>query len=115
MKVGKLLVAAATLILCAGAVVAAATTPTNTTQTKDTAKAESATHHLIGTISSLDGSDVVVTHKYDGKQENSTFVMNSATKKEGTLAKGDQATIYYQVTNNRNVATDVKVNSTGKS
>lgn len=115
MTIRKLLAAAATLALSAGIVFAAATTQTNSSQAKSTLSARAETHHLMGTISSVNGSDLVVSHKYNGKVEDSTFVINSATKKEGSLAKGKDATVYYQTNKNQNVATDVKVTTANKS
>lgn len=73
------------------------------------------THHLTGTISSVSGSDLVVSHKYKGKDENSTFMLNSTTKKEGNLDKGAMAVVYYEIKNNQKIATEVKVNQTKKS
>jgi hypothetical protein len=108
MKTGKLLTTAAGFILSAGVAMAAMPT-TNSSKTDVATSSKTATHHLMGTISSVSASDLVVSHKYNGKQEESTFVINSSTKKEGSLAKGDLATVYYQTSNKRNVATDVKI------
>ena len=116
MKIGKLLTMAAALVLCAGVGMAARTsTTTNSSKTNTTTSAKMATHHLKGTISSVTGSDLVVTHKYKGKDENSTFMLNSTTKKEGNLDKGAMAVVYYEVKNNQKIATEVKVNQTKKS
>jgi hypothetical protein len=115
MTIGKLLAAAATLALSASIVFAAATTQSNSPQAKSTSSAKAEMHHLMGTISSVNSSDLVVSHKYDGKVENTTFIVNSATKKEGSLAKGKEATVFYQINNKQNVATDVKVTTANKS
>lgn len=116
MKIGKLLTLAATLVLCAGVGMAARTpTTTNSSKTNTSTSAKMTTHHLTGTISSVTGSDLVVTHKYKGKDENSTFMLNSATKKEGNLNKGSLAVVYYELKNNQKIATEVKVNETKKS
>jgi hypothetical protein len=114
MTIRGFLGAIATLVFSAGIAFAAPTTQTSTSQSKSSpVKVE--THHLMGTISSINNSDLVVSHKYNGKLENTTFVMNSATKKEGSLVKGDRATVYYQVNDKQNVATDVKANPANKS
>jgi hypothetical protein len=68
----------------------------------------------MGTISSINASDLTVSHKYNGKAEDSSFIMNSNTKKEGSIAKGEQATVYYQTNNKQNIATDVRVNPAKK-
>lgn len=116
MKIGKLLTLAAALLLCAGVGMAARTqTTTNSSKTNTTTSAKMTTHHLKGTISSVTGSDLIVTHKYKGKDENSTFMLNSTTKKEGNLNKGALAVVYYEVKDNQKIATEVKVNQTKKS
>ena len=116
MKIGKLLTMAAALVLCAGVSMAARTTATaNSSRANTTTSSKMTTHHLTGTISSVTGSDLVVTHKYKGKDENSTFMLNSTTKKEGNLDKGAMAVVYYEVKNNQRIATEVKVNQTKKS
>ena len=114
MKVQKLFTVAATFIVGSGIALAAGTTPSNSSKTSLTKSNKTTTHHLMGTITSINASDLVVSHKYHGKEESSTFMLNSLTKKEGNLMKGDEATIYYQVSNNQNVATDVKVNPQAK-
>jgi len=115
MKIGKLLTMAAALVLCAGVSMAARTTATTNSSKTNTTSSKMTTHHLTGTISSVTGSDLVVTHKYKGKDENSTFMLNSTTKKEGNLDKGAMAVVYYEVKNNQKIATEVKVNQTKKS
>ena len=108
MKSRKFLTIAAAVVFSSGIVMASPSTATNSNA--NAANSTTTTHHLMGTISSINSSDIVVSHQYKGSTKDSTFVLNSATKKEGTLAKGDRATIYYQVNNKRNVATDVKAN-----
>lgn len=116
MRIGKLLIMAAALILTAGIAVATPLKTNNSPKTQKTSTStKMTTHHLMGTISSINGSDLIVSHKYNGKDESSTFVLNTATKKEGALAKGDRATVYYQVSNKQNIATNVKINPTKKS
>lgn len=51
----------------------------------------------MGTISSVTASDLVLDHKYKGKEESTKFVLNSDTKKEGNLDKGEMATVYYRM------------------
>lgn len=114
MKVLKLSAIAATFMLSAGVAIASVNTTTNSSKTSTTNSAKVTTHHLMGTITSINASDLVVMHKYHGKEENSTFMLNSATKKEGNLAKGDEATVYYQVSNNQKIATDVKTSNQAK-
>ena len=62
-----------------------------------------------GTIDSIDGSKLVVTHRVgDHGSLQTTFVLNSDTKKEGNLKKGTFALVVYKTENNQKVATRVK-------
>jgi NaMN:DMB phosphoribosyltransferase len=108
MKAGKFLIALAAVLIAGGTMAAAAANPSS-------ANDKATTHHLMGTVDSVNGTSLVVTHNYKGKSEDSNFVLNSATIKDGTLSKGEQATVYYQIDNKQNVATEVKVNQTKKS
>ncbi|MGB2640211.1 MAG: hypothetical protein WAN32_14780, partial [Candidatus Acidiferrum sp.] len=68
-----------------------------------------AVYHRMGTISSVSDSDLVLEHKWKGKEESTKFVLNSDTKKEGDLDKGKMATVYYHMDNKQRIATEVKV------
>ena len=62
-----------------------------------------------GTIDSIDGSKLVVTHRVgDHGSLQTTFVLNSDTKKEGNLKTGTYVIVYYKNENNQKIATLVK-------
>jgi hypothetical protein len=111
-----LIVAAALALGTSGFALAARTnTPasTNSKTATSTAKtatstAKTVTHHEMGTIDSITDSDLVLTHKYNGKVENTKFVVNADTKKDGTIDKGSEATVYYKFSNHQRVATEIK-------
>jgi hypothetical protein len=111
MKFAKMLTFLAGLILATAVTCAArATSPTKTTPTKKSATSSQLTvHHMMGTISSVSDSDLVLSHKWKGKSEETKFALDSQTKKEGTLAKGSEATVAYHFQNHQRMATDVKV------
>jgi len=112
MKIRHLIPFAAALVLCGeGATIAAQTTSQKSTTTKtDTQqKAKPAIYHRMGTIASVSASDLVLEHKWKGKEENTNFVINSDTKKEGNLDKGEKATVYYRMEKKQRIATEVKV------
>ena len=73
------------------------------------------THQAIGTISSVDADKLVLSHKVKGKDEETTFVFNADTKKEGQAAAGEKATVHYKVEGTQNVATLVKVTAPMKA
>jgi hypothetical protein len=111
MKCRYLVPLAAALLLCGeGAAVAArAASRDAATDKATTQKAKPAIYHRMGTISSVTGSNLLLERKANGKEQNTDFVLNSDTKKEGTLNKGEKATIYYRMDKKQRIATDVKV------
>ncbi len=70
------------------------------------------TRQATGTISSADNGKLVLTHKVKGKDEQTSFVMNDQTRKQGDLRSGEKATVHYKVENGENIATVVKAKST---
>jgi hypothetical protein len=69
---------------------------------------ESGTKHVaVGTITSIDANQVVITEKVKGKDEPMTFKLDSLTKKTGNLANGSRVTIHYRTDKNQNIATAV--------
>ncbi|MGB8457567.1 MAG: hypothetical protein WCE50_07595 [Candidatus Acidiferrum sp.] len=112
MKIRYFVLLAAALLLCSeGATIAARTTSPKDAKSKTTTqeKAKTAVYHRMGTISSVTDSDLVLEHKWKGKEESTKFVLNSDTKKEGTLDKGEMATVYYHMADKQRIATEVKV------
>jgi hypothetical protein len=112
MKTRYFILLAAALLLCGeGAAISARTTsPKNASaQTTTQAKTKPASYHRMGTISSVTDSDLVLEHKWKGKEENTKFVLNSDTKKVGTVDKGEMATVYYHMDNKQRIATEIKV------
>jgi hypothetical protein len=97
----------AALLLATGGVALAAQTSkqpsSNTTSTSATT-----THEEIGTITSMTNSDLVLSHTYKGKEESTTFKMDSNTKKEGTIDKGARVAVYFTDQNHERIATKVK-------
>ncbi|HKW55721.1 MAG TPA: hypothetical protein VJN42_00055 [Candidatus Acidoferrum sp.] len=111
MKNRHFILLAAALLFCGeGAMIAAQTTPKKAdSKTNTQEKAKPATYHRMGTISSVSGSDLVLQRKYKGKEETTKFVLNSDTKKEGSLDKGEMATVFYHMDKKERVATEVRV------
>jgi hypothetical protein len=71
-----------------------------------TTQAKPETGSIKGTIESIDGSKVVVSHRVgDHGTAQTTFVLNADTKKEGSLKKGTFALVAYKVENNQKIAT----------
>jgi hypothetical protein len=65
-------------------------------------------HLAVGTITSIDANQVVVSEKVKGKDQPMTFKMDSSTQKSGNLQNGTLVTIQYVTQNNENVATSVR-------
>ncbi|HTQ59369.1 MAG TPA: hypothetical protein VMI32_04045 [Candidatus Solibacter sp.] len=111
MKIKYVVMLTAALLLCGGGTTLSArtTSPKTTTPKTTTEKAKPAVYHRMGTISSVSDSDLVLEHKWKGKEESTKFVLNTDTKKEGTLNKGEMATVYYHMDKKQRIATEVKV------
>ena len=111
MKNRHFIILAAALLLCGeGTMIAArTTTPSQASKTSMQEKTKPGIYHRMGTISSVSGPDLVLERKYKGKEESTKFVLNSDTKKEGNLDKGEMATVYYRMHKKERVATEVKV------
>jgi hypothetical protein len=67
------------------------------------------TRQASGTVSSVEADKLVLSHKVKGKEEETTFILNDQTKKEGDLKAGERVTVHYKAENGSNVATMVKV------
>jgi hypothetical protein len=73
------------------------------------AKTGATAQQASGTITSVDATSLVLKHKVGGKEQDTTFIVNADTKKEGELKAGEKATVHYKAENGQNVATSVKV------
>jgi TRAP-type C4-dicarboxylate transport system substrate-binding protein len=65
-------------------------------------------HVAVGTITSIDNNQVVISEKINGKEQPMTFRMDSSTKKIGKVATGSAVRIHYRTENNQNIATAVR-------
>jgi len=69
---------------------------------------KAATHQAVGTIKSVDGNTLVVSHKMGGKEQDTTFVLNPETRREGMMKVGAKVTVHYKVEGTQNIATVVQ-------
>ena len=74
-------------------------------------KAAVTMHQASGTISSVEADKLVLSHKVKGKEEETTFMLNDQTKREGELKAGEKATVHYKVENGQDMATMVKASA----
>ena len=77
-------------------------------------------HVAVGTISSMDNSQVVINEKVKGKEKPMTFMLEPSTKKMGNVTTGTRVSIHYKKHGNEKVATSIrergtKTAHTGKS
>jgi hypothetical protein len=73
-----------------------------------TQKKSSAKHVAVGTITSIDGNQVVISEKVKGKDQTMTFKMDSSTQKTGSLNNGSPVTVQYRTENSEKIATAVR-------
>jgi outer membrane lipoprotein-sorting protein len=71
--------------------------------------AAAAVKQAAGTIKSVDAAKLVLTHKVQGKDTDTTFVLNADTKKEGDLTVGAMATVHYVTKDKDHIATLVQI------
>ena len=73
------------------------------------AKAPSKTNTTRGTIVSIDGDKVVLSHKdkKTGKTQERTYFLTKDTSRLGYLKRGNDAIVHYQSLNNANMASSV--------
>jgi hypothetical protein len=112
MKAKPLILGAALILGCFGLATASHAAafgnakPATKTATADTAK--KTVHEMTGTVSSITDSELVLTHKWKGQEHETKFTLNSATKKDMTVEKGNQVTVLYQYENHQRTATELK-------
>ena len=101
MKRGKIFTLAVAFVLTAGVALATQTKTNTSKQAPASVKttAASVMHHETGTIASLTSNQLTLDHTWKGKQEQTKFTLDSATKKEGNVAKGDHVVVYYHLEN----------------
>jgi hypothetical protein len=119
MKCIKFLAVAGALILTAAVTSAAQTGGTSSSKpaTPSTTQAmdKAAVHHEMGTVSSLSATELVLEHKWRGKEVKTTFTLDSNTKKEGSISRGEEVTIYYHHEKGERIATEIKASQTKSS
>jgi hypothetical protein len=76
-------------------------------------KKNSTKHLAVGTITSIDANQVVVTEKVKGKEQPVTFRLDSSTQKSGNLNTGTLVTIQYRTESNQNIATSIRERVSG--
>lgn len=77
-------------------------------KTSTSAKAKPApTRVATGTISSIDSSKLVITHRVKGKDEQMTFMLSPETKQQGPMDPGNKVTVRYHTENGNEVATSL--------
>jgi hypothetical protein len=119
MRSEKVLIAAAALLLTAGVAIAGQTSSTNsakqTTPSSTQTKVNPAIHHRMGTVASLTANELVLDHTWKGKEEKTTFTLDSSTKKEGNIEQGEHVVVYYHVENGQRIATELKASESKAS
>ena len=106
MSISRTLIFGAFMLMMGGAVLAAQTSSHNSV-TKSANMAEATVHEEKGTVSSMTSSELVLAHTVNGKQEQTTFKLDSSTKKEGAIEKGANVAVYYKDQNHERIATQI--------
>src|SRR5579862_7391476 len=64
-------------------------------------------HVAVGTVSSIDNSQVVINERVKGKEKPMTFMLKSSTKEIGNVTPGSRVSVHYQYQNHERVATSI--------
>ena len=67
-----------------------------------------ATHFTQGTIASIDANRLVIARKVRGKEEQTSFTLDSQTERDGNLAAGTRVSVQYREENGQKVAAAVR-------
>jgi hypothetical protein len=113
MNKGKMFALAIALMVTPGLVaVASQSSQTNSAkqapQTDTHTKDKMNLHHETGKADSLAADQLVLDHTWRGKERKTTFTLDSSTKKEGNVEKGDRVMVYYHFENGHRIATELK-------
>jgi len=116
MKTARPFILGLALILgCMGLAMTSRAASSTTTKPATTTDTKTKTHEMKGTVSSVTDTELVLTHTWKGKTEETKFIVNASTKKDGTLAKGDAVTVMYEYGNHQRTATEIKPNAASTS
>ena len=69
-------------------------------------------HVAVGTVSSIDNSQVVINEKVKGKEKPRTFMLEPSTKTLGNVTTGSKVAIHYKKENHQMVATSIRERGT---
>jgi hypothetical protein len=107
MSISRTLIFGAAFMLMMGGAALAAQTSSHNNVTKSTNMAEATVHEEKGTVSSMTSSELVLAHTVNGTQAQTTFKLDSSTKKEGAIDKGAKVAVYYKDQNHERIATQI--------
>jgi hypothetical protein len=114
MKIRKSILSAGTGVLLAACGGLAIASPQHSTpavkQALPSSNTKSASNVSRGTITSIDDSRLVMTHKTrNGKTENLTFMLNPQTERRGVLKPGSKISVHYTKEKSQLMATAIRV------
>jgi hypothetical protein len=71
---------------------------------------DAVTYHIFerGLVASMAANELALDQTWKGKEEKTKFTLNSETKKEGNIAKGDRVVVYYRFENGERIATELR-------
>jgi hypothetical protein len=108
MNISRTIILSAAFMLVGGGTALAAQASSHNNATKSTNMAEATVHEEMGIVSSMTSSELVLSRTVKGKQEQTTFKLDSSTKTEGKIDQGTHVAVYYKDQNHERNATEVK-------
>jgi hypothetical protein len=108
------LLALALVLMFGGMAQAQTAAPAPAPAPKATATAKKAPASMVatGTITSIDATHLVISHKVSGKDTPMNFILTPTTKQDSSLAAGSKVSVRYHKENSDEVATSVSAQTT---
>ena len=102
-------IAGLSVALCAAALAGQHTKANSNPPADSQAKtSQPATHFTQGTIASIDANRMVIARKVRGKEEQTSFTLDSQTERNGNLAAGTRVSVQYREENGQKFAAAVR-------
>ena len=96
------------LILAVGLATAGATGSNQPSRSDAHASSKATVHHESGKVLSLTANELVLEHRWRGKEEKTKFTLESDTKKDTNIKEGDRVILYYHFEKGQRIATELR-------
>ena len=96
------------LTLAVGLAMAGPTSSNQPSPSNTHTAAKATVHRESGKVSSLSANELVLDHRWRGKEEKTKIMIESDTKKDTKIKEGDRVILYYHFQNGHRIATGLR-------